>query len=124
MTTWSRRSIFSRSGRRPAVIVLSGSEGGIVARISLARHCGGGFVTMSLAHFAMDGLPRDFPRIPLDISKKANTGCACIRPSCRSRLFDVTLRRGGAGCWGAFLLRLWSPACQSSCGTAAIPIGR
>jgi uncharacterized protein len=60
------------SGRRPAVIVLSGSEGGLAnANLFGAPLAAAGFVTMSLAYFAMDGLPRDLSRIPLEYFKKA-----------------------------------------------------
>ena len=47
-------------GRRPAVIGLSGSEGGVVNANGFgAPLAAAGFVTMSLVYFAMDGLPRD-----------------------------------------------------------------
>ena len=59
-------------GRHPAVIVLSGSEGGVVnANLFGQPLAAAGFVTMCLAYFAMDGLPRDLSRIPLEYFKKA-----------------------------------------------------
>jgi len=58
--------------KRPAVIVLSGSDGGIAT----AAMYGGplaalGYATLALAYFAMDGLPRDLVEIPLEYFKRA-----------------------------------------------------
>ena len=55
------------SGRRPAVIVLSGSDGGIATANMFGEPlAASGFVTLCLAYFAMDGLPRNFSQIPLE----------------------------------------------------------
>jgi len=55
------------AGRHPAVIVLSGSEGGIVnANLFGEPLAASGFVALCLAYFAMDGLPRHFSQIPLE----------------------------------------------------------
>ena len=60
------------SGRRPAVIVLSGSDGGIATANMFGEPlAASGFVTMCLAYFAMDGLPRNFSQIPLEYFEKA-----------------------------------------------------
>jgi len=60
------------SGRRPAVIVLSGSDGGIATANMFGEPlAASGFVALCLAYFAMDGLPRDLSRIPLEYFKKA-----------------------------------------------------
>jgi uncharacterized protein len=60
------------SGRRPAVIVLSGSDGGIATAHMFGEPlAASGFVTLCLAYFAMDGLPRNFSQIPLEYFGKA-----------------------------------------------------
>ena len=60
------------SGRRPAVIVLSGSDGGIAtANLVGEPLAASGFVTLCLAYFAMVGLPRHFSQIPLEYFEKA-----------------------------------------------------
>ena len=84
------------SGRRPAVIVVSGSEGGI----QNANFFGGplaaaGFVAMSLAYFAMDGLPRDLSRIPLEYFKKAIDWLRVHRAVDGDRVAVFGMSRGG-----------------------------
>jgi len=60
------------SGRRPAVIVLSGSDGGIAtANLFGPPLAASGFVAFCLAYFAMDGLPRNFSQIPLEYFERA-----------------------------------------------------
>jgi dienelactone hydrolase len=58
--------------RRPAVIVLGGSDGGLGSALlygePIAR---AGFVALCLAYFAMDGLPRHLSEIPLEYFEKA-----------------------------------------------------
>src|SRR5689334_17074392 len=59
-------------GRRPAVIVLSGSDGGIATANMFGEPlAASGFVTLCLAYFAMDGLPRNFAQVPLEYFGKA-----------------------------------------------------
>jgi dienelactone hydrolase len=59
-------------GRHPALIVLSGSDGGIASANLFGQPlAASGFVTMCLAYFAMDGLPRDLSQIPLEYFGKA-----------------------------------------------------
>ena len=60
------------AGRFPAVIVLSGSDGGIATANNYGEPlAASGFVALCLAYFAMDGLPRDLSRIPLEYFKRA-----------------------------------------------------
>ena len=60
------------AGRFPAVIVLSGSDGGVAsANIYGEPLAASGFVALCLAYFAMDGLLRDLSRIPLEYFKQA-----------------------------------------------------
>lgn len=57
---------------RPAIIVLSGSEGGLEKAQNIAQLLASrGFVTMSLAYFGLDGLPADLCRIPLESIEEA-----------------------------------------------------
>ena len=60
------------AGRRPAVIVLSGSEGGVAgANLFGEPLAASGFVALCLAYFAMDGLPPGLTEIPLEYFKQA-----------------------------------------------------
>jgi len=57
-------------GRRPAVIVLGGSDGGTyepAAAIFASR----GYVTLALAYFGMEGLPDSLVNIPLETVERA-----------------------------------------------------
>jgi len=54
----------------PAVIVLGGSEGGI-PRDRAALIASQGYVTLALAYFGMEPLPRELERIPLEYVDKA-----------------------------------------------------
>lgn len=56
-------------GRHAAILVLSGSEGGIAEPPAalLASH---GYTTFALAYFRIEGLPKDLERIPLEYLKK------------------------------------------------------
>ncbi|WP_019791271.1 acyl-CoA thioesterase/bile acid-CoA:amino acid N-acyltransferase family protein [Streptococcus sobrinus] len=63
----------------PAIIVLSGSDGRIekaqnIAQILASR----GFVTMAVAYFGLEGLPKDLDRIDLDSIEKALSYLACL----------------------------------------------
>ena len=61
-----------KAGRHPAVIVLSGSDGGIAtANLFGQPLAASGFVTLCLAYFAMEGLPLNFSQIPLEYFGKA-----------------------------------------------------
>ena len=60
------------TGRRPAVIVLGGSDGGLVgANLFGEPLAASGFVALCLAYFAMDSLPANLTEIPLEYFKKA-----------------------------------------------------
>jgi dienelactone hydrolase len=58
--------------RRPAVIVLSGSEGGLAgANLFGEPLAASGFVALCLAYFAMQGLPSTLSAIPLEYFHRA-----------------------------------------------------
>jgi len=58
--------------RRPGVIVLGGSTGGLSsANLYGEPLAAAGFVTLCLAYFAMDGLPSDLSEIPLEYFNQA-----------------------------------------------------
>ena len=58
--------------RRPGVIVLGGSSGGLSsANLYGEPLAAAGFVTLCLAYFAMDGLPSDLSDIPLEYFNQA-----------------------------------------------------
>ncbi len=57
-------------GRRPAVIVLSGSEGGTYEPAA-AIYASHGYVTFALAYFGMDGLPPALTDIPVETVERA-----------------------------------------------------
>ena len=60
------------AGRRPAVIVLGGSDGGLAsANLYGEPIAASGFAAMCLAYFAMDRLPSDLSEIPLEYFKQA-----------------------------------------------------
>ena len=62
----------SGTGPRPAVIVLSGSGGGIASAIVWGEPLAAlGYAVLSVAYFAMDGLPADLVEIPLEYVKHA-----------------------------------------------------
>jgi dienelactone hydrolase len=62
----------SRAGRRPAVLTLGGSEGGLrqfsVPECLLARH---GYPVLELGYFGLPGLPPTLERIPLEYFERA-----------------------------------------------------
>jgi dienelactone hydrolase len=64
-------SMFHRPGvRRPGIIVLSGSGGGMDGSMAalLAAH---GYTTIALAYFGIDGLPKELRQIPLEYFETA-----------------------------------------------------
>lgn len=84
------------SGPRPAVIVLSGSDGGIAtANLFGAPLAASGFVTMCLAYFAMDGLPLNFSQIPLEYFAKAIDWLRAHPAVDASRIGVFGMSRGG-----------------------------
>jgi dienelactone hydrolase len=59
-------------GKHPLVIVLSGSDGGLISASWYGEPLAAlGYATLALAYFAMDGLPPDLVEIPLEYFKKA-----------------------------------------------------
>ncbi len=61
---------YGQGGKLPAVIVLGGSEGGI-PRDRAAVIASHGYVTLALAYFAVDSLPRQLEGVPLEYVDKA-----------------------------------------------------
>ena len=59
------------SGRRPAVLMIGGSEGGYAALPGAAALADAGFPALSMAYFGEPGLPRTLSRIPLEYFAKA-----------------------------------------------------
>ncbi|BAF60544.1 hydrolases of the alpha/beta superfamily [Pelotomaculum thermopropionicum SI] len=57
-------------GRRPAIIVLGGSDGGTYEPAA-AIYASHGYVTLALAYFGMEGLPDSLVNIPLETVGKA-----------------------------------------------------
>lgn len=58
--------------KAPAIIVLSGSEGGIEKAQNIAQLLASrGYVTLALAYFGIDGLSNQLKRIPLEIIEEA-----------------------------------------------------
>ena len=84
------------TGRRPAVIVLGGSDGGLAtANLFGEPLAASGFVALCLAYFAMDGLPPDLTEIPLEYFKQA-TDWLRVHPAVDSdRLAVFGSSRGG-----------------------------
>ncbi len=56
--------------KRPAIIVLSGSEGGVYEPFA-AMYASRGYVTLALAYFGMDGLPSSLVDIPVETVGRA-----------------------------------------------------
>jgi dienelactone hydrolase len=55
---------------RPAVLVLSGSEGGTFEPAA-SQYAAQGFVTFAIAYFGMEGLPEDLEEIPVETVERA-----------------------------------------------------
>jgi len=61
-----------KGGRRPGVLVLGGSEGGIrSAEANAALLASHGYAALAVAYFGMEGLPQRLVGVPLDYLKKA-----------------------------------------------------
>lgn len=77
-------------GRRPAVLVLSGSEGGTFEPAA-AQFASQGYVTFAAAYFGMEGLPEELELIPLETVERA-LGWLAAQPR---------VRQDAIGAWGA-----------------------
>lgn len=60
-----------RPPRRPAVLTLGGSEGGLSTRTLAAQLAAAGYPTLALAYFDAPGLPKRLERIPLEYFVRA-----------------------------------------------------
>jgi dienelactone hydrolase len=84
------------TGRRPAVIVLGGSDGGLAgANLFGEPIAASGFVALCLAYFAMDGLPADLSEIPLEYFQQAIDWLRGHRAVDGERLAVLGSSRGG-----------------------------
>ena len=59
------------AGRRPAIVVLGGSEGGLPGALLPALLASNGYPALGVAYFAEPGLPQTLSRIPLEYFAKA-----------------------------------------------------
>jgi hypothetical protein len=57
--------------RRPAVLVLGGSDGGLTTSFAAALLAAHGYPSLALAYFKAPGLPEDLNNIPLEYFTKA-----------------------------------------------------
>lgn len=88
----------SGSGPHPAVIVLSGSDGGIASAIVWGEPLASlGYAVLSVAYFAMDGLPADLVEIPLEYFKQAVDWVRAHPAVDAARLGLLGHSRGGEG---------------------------
>src|ERR1019366_2276878 len=91
-------AFYQRAGeeRHPAVIVLSGSGGGVPPA---SGHAGGlasrGYAVLALAYFGAEGLPRSLSRIPLEYFGKALDWLAAQPAVDPSRIGLLGTSRGG-----------------------------
>jgi dienelactone hydrolase len=86
------------SGKAPAVIVISGSDGGIATASTFGEPLAAlGYVVLSLAYFAMDGLPLDLVEVPLEYFKRAIDWLRAHPAVDAERLALVGHSRGGEG---------------------------
>jgi pimeloyl-ACP methyl ester carboxylesterase len=86
----------SHPGPHPVMIVLSGSGGGIASAIVWGEPLAAlGYAVLSVAYFAMDGLPVDLVEIPLEYFKQA-IDCVRAHPACdAARVGLLGHSRGG-----------------------------
>lgn len=84
------------AGRHPAIIVLSGSEGGVAsANIYGAPLASSGFAALCLAYFAMEGLPDDLSLIPIEYVRLAVDWLRAHPAIDRARIGVLGSSRGG-----------------------------
>lgn len=77
-------------GVRPAVLVLSGSEGGTFEPAA-SQHAAQGFASFALAYFGMEGLPEELEEIPVETVGRALEWLAA----------QPRVNRDAIGVWGA-----------------------
>ncbi len=82
------------SEKRPGLLVLSGSEGGFseTEAALLASH---GYVTLALAYFGVDGLPKQLVEIPLEYLQKGVAWLGARESVDKKRLGVVGGSKGG-----------------------------
>jgi Acyl-CoA thioester hydrolase/BAAT N-terminal region len=64
------------AGRRPAVLVFSGSGGGLTTSFAAALLAAHGYPSLALAYFKVPGLPRPCATFPGSTSPARSSGCA------------------------------------------------
>lgn len=82
------------SSRRPAVLVLGGSEGGLSTGFVAASLAGSGYPALALAYFAEPGLPEGLHRIPLEYFARALRWLAVQPQVDPKRIFVLGISRG------------------------------
>ncbi|MFD2629965.1 acyl-CoA thioesterase/bile acid-CoA:amino acid N-acyltransferase family protein [Oceanobacillus kapialis] len=80
-------------GEYPAVIILSGSDGGMQEHAA-ALLASKGYVTLALAYFGMEGVPKDLENIPLEYFQKA-TNWLQEHPFVNGEIHLIGYSRGG-----------------------------
>jgi dienelactone hydrolase len=127
-----RATLFSPPGkdRRPGVLVLGGSEGGLPSRRAawLASH---GFAALAVAYFRFDDLPKELAGIPLEYFGRALTWMANRPEIAADRIAVMGISRGAelALQLGSMFPRIkpvvaYSPAnvrYPACCGFTAVP---
>jgi len=83
----------AEEGRYPAVIILSGSDGGMQEHAA-ALLASKGFVTFALAYFGTEGVPRDLENIPLEYFQRA-TVWLLEQPYVNGEVSLIGYSRGG-----------------------------
>ncbi len=81
-------------GPRPAVIIVSGSGGGL-AEDEPALLASRGYAVLSLAYFGMDGVPQDLANIPLEYFGRAIDWMRANKSVDRGRIAVMGMSRGG-----------------------------
>jgi dienelactone hydrolase len=82
------------TGPRPAVIIVSGSGGGL-AEDQPALLASRGYTVLSLGYFGMEGVPQDLFNIPLEYFGRALTWMRAHRSVDRERVAVMGASRGG-----------------------------
>jgi dienelactone hydrolase len=83
------------AGRRPAVVVLGGSEGGLEGADLAALLASHGYPALALGYFGLPGLPRNLIRIPLDYFERGLRWLARQPSVDPHRITVMGISRGG-----------------------------